>query len=105
GGGLGATPFPAQVLEKFIPTELYLPTEQAVIRLFDRNGERKDKNRARIKYLVAKWGIETFRQEFLAERKQVVMTGSGREAFWKLNLDEYKAPVLKTPAPTEAPGV
>ena len=101
GGGLGATPFPAQVLEEFIPTELFLPTTEAVIRLWDRNGERKDKNRARIKYLVAKWGIETFRTEFLAERKQVVMTGSGREAFWKLNLEEYKAPVLKAPAPAD----
>jgi len=105
GGGLGATPFPAQVLEEFTPVELMLPTAEAVIRLFDRNGERKDKNRARIKYLVAKWGIETFRQEFLAERRQVVMTGSGREAFWKLNLAEYKAPALKTPAPTDAPVV
>ena len=105
GGGLGSTPFPAQLLEEFIPTELMLPTAEAVIRLFDRNGERKDKNRARIKYLVAKWGIETFRQEFLSERKQVIMTGSGREAFWKLNLEEYKVPVLKNPAPTEAPGV
>ena len=33
------------------------------------------------------------------------MTGSGREAFWKLNAEEYKAPVLKSPAPTEAPAV
>ena len=114
GGGLGSTPFPAQLLEEFIPAELLLPTAEAVIRLFDRNGERKDKNRARIKYLVAKWGIETFRQEFLSERKQVVMTGSGKEAFWKLNLQEYKAPVLPAGGgsasggknvPTQAPAV
>ncbi len=105
GGGLGSTPFPAQVLEEFCPVELYLPTAEAVIRLFDRNGERKDKNRARIKYLVAKWGIETFRKEFLDERRQVMMTGSGREAFWKLNLEEAKAPALKTPAPTQATSV
>src|SRR3989338_686722 len=71
GGGLGSTPFPAQLLEEFCPVELYLPTAEAVIRLFDRNGERKDKNRARIKYLVAKWGIELFRKEFLDERRQV----------------------------------
>ncbi len=105
GGGLGSLPYPAQLLEEFTPVELLLPTAEAVIRLFDRHGERKDKNRARIKFLVAKWGIETFRQEFLSERRQVVMTGSGREAFWKLNPEEYKAPVLKKPAPTEAPAV
>lgn len=103
GGGLGATPFQAHLLEEFCPTELYLPTAEAVIRLFDRNGERKDKNRARIKYLVQKWGIETFRQEFLSERQQVVMTGSGREAFWKLNLEEFKAPDVK--APVDAPAI
>ncbi len=105
GGGLGSQPFPAQLLEEFTPIDLYLPTAEAVIRLFDRNGERKDKNRARIKYLVAKWGIETFRKEFLDERKQVLATGSGKESFWKLNPAEYKAPVLKQPAPTEAPAV
>ncbi len=105
GGGLGSTPFPAQLLEEFCPVEQYLATAEAVIRLFDRNGERKDKNRARIKYLVAKWGIETFRAEFLSERRQVMMTGSGNEAFWKLRFDEEKAPVLKEPAPTQAPAL
>ena len=105
GGGLGSTPFQAHLLEEFCPVDMFLPTAEAVIRLFDRNGERKDKNRARIKYLVAKWGIDVFRQEFLTERKQVYMTGSGKEAFWKLNLEEYKAPVLKSPAPTDAPAV
>lgn len=105
GGGLGSTPFPAQVLEEFTPLDWFLPTAEAVIRLFDRNGERKDKNRARIKYLVAKWGIETFRKEFQDERKQVMMTGSGKESFWKLRFEEETAPVLKQPAPTQAPGV
>ncbi len=105
GGGLGSTPFPAQLLEEFTPLELYLPTAEAVIRLFDRNGERKDKNRARIKYLVAKWGIETFRKEFLDERRAVVATGSGKEAFWKLRFAGEQTPVLKTPAPTDAPAV
>lgn len=105
GGGLGSTPYPAYLLDEFITPDLMLPTTEAVIRLFDRNGERKDKNRARLKYLIAKWGIETFRQEFFAERKQVIMTGSGREAYWHLNLEEYTAPVLKAPAPTQAPAV
>lgn len=105
GGGLGSTPYPAQLLDEFCPVDLYLPTAEAVIRLFDRNGERKDKNRARIKFLVAKWGIETFKTEFLAERRQVLMTGSGKESFWKPRFEEEKAPVLKSSAPTEAPAV
>ncbi|MBI4431883.1 MAG: nitrite/sulfite reductase [Candidatus Omnitrophica bacterium] len=103
GGGLGSLPFPAQLLEEFTPEELYLPTAEAVIRLFDRNGERKDKNRARIKFLVAKWGIETFRKEFQEERRAVVATGSGKEAFWKMKVGEVEAPKLK--APTQAPAI
>ncbi|MBI2095467.1 MAG: nitrite/sulfite reductase, partial [Candidatus Omnitrophica bacterium] len=103
GGGLGSTPFPARLLEEFCPVEQYLPTAEAVIRLFDRNGERKDKNRARIKYLVAKWGIEVFRKEFVDERRQVIATGSGKEAFWNLKMGEAPPPVFETPPPTEAP--
>ena len=102
GGGLGSLPYPAQLLEEFCPVELYLPTAEAVLRLFDRNGERKDKNRARIKFLVAKWGIEMFRKEFLEERRAVLATGSGKEAFWKLELGEIAPPVLKSPPPAEA---
>ncbi|MGH7197856.1 MAG: nitrite/sulfite reductase [Candidatus Omnitrophota bacterium] len=105
GGGLGSLPYPAQLLEEFCPVELYLPTAEAVLRLFDRNGERKDKNRARIKFLVAKWGIETFRTEFLAERKAVLMTGSGKESFWKMKPVEDFPPSLKEPAPTAVPGI
>lgn len=105
GGGLGSTPFPAYLLDEFITTDMMLPTAEAVIRLFDRNGERKDKNRARLKYLIAKWGIDLFRQEFVAERVQVAMTGSGKEAFWKLNAEEHTAPKLKSPAPTDSPAI
>ncbi len=106
GGGLGSTPFAAQLLEEFCPEEHYLAAAEAVIRLFDRNGDRKDKNRARIKYLVAKWGIEVFRKEYQDELKQVIATGSGRESFWSLPEEENnKPPVLAQPAPTEASGV
>ncbi len=102
-GGLGSTPFPALLLEEFCPLEEYLAMAEAVIRLFDRNGERKDKNRARIKYLVAKWGIETFRTEFASEKKQVLMTGSGKEAFWHLRYNGEVNPNVKAPTAATAP--
>lgn len=101
GGGLGSTPFPAYLLEEFCPLEEYLATAEAVIRLFDRNGERKDKNRARIKYLIAKWGIDTFKAEFKTEKVQVMMTGSGKEAFWNLRYEGEMNPNAK--APTQSP--
>lgn len=103
GGGLGSTPFPAYLIEEFCPLEEYLATAEAVIRLFDRNGERKDKNRARLKYLIAKWGIEAFIKEFKAEKVQVMMTGSGKEAFWNLRYAGEENPNVK--APTQAAAV
>lgn len=80
GGGLGAFPRSAQLVEPFTPADLLLPTAEAVMRLFDRLGERKDRNRARIKFVVEKLGMEEFRKLILAERKAVIATGSGLSA-------------------------
>jgi len=77
GGGLGAFPRVAQLLEPFTPVDWLLPTAEAIIRIFDRLGERKDRNRARIKFLLEKMGVEEFKALILAERKAVLATGSG----------------------------
>jgi len=62
GGGLGASPFIAQVLEEFVPEEELLRVTEAVIRIFDRMGNRKNRNKARIKFVVKQLGIEGFRR-------------------------------------------
>ena len=62
GGGLGPVPHEAKVLEEFVPEEELLPYSQAVSRVFARLGEKKNRQRARIKFLVAKLGIEEFRR-------------------------------------------
>ncbi len=69
GGGLGAVPHQAQVLSEFTPEEEFLPEMQAVARVFARLGEKQNRNRARIKFLVAKLGIEEFRRLVEEERK------------------------------------
>lgn len=71
GGGLGAVPFQAQLLEEFVPEEELLPLTQAVCRVFSRLGERKNRARARLKFVVKKLGIEEFREVVAAERKEV----------------------------------
>ncbi len=71
GGGLGTTPFPAQVLEEFTPPEDLILTMEAILRVFDRNGNRKNKNRARMKWLVQSMGIEEFRAAVLDEREKL----------------------------------
>ena len=62
GGGLGAAPRIAELLEEFIPADEQLRTIEAVIRVWDRLGERRNKNKARLKFLLAKLGIEEFKR-------------------------------------------
>ncbi len=69
GGGLGPVPHQAKVLSEFTPVEELLPQIQAVARVFARLGEKRNRGRARIKFLVAKLGIEEFRRLVEDERK------------------------------------
>ena len=57
GGGLGAIPHPAQLLDGFVTEDEILPLSQAVCRVFSRLGERENRGRARIKFLVAKLSL------------------------------------------------
>ena len=68
GGGLGSVPYQAQLFEAFVPAEELLPLAQAICRVFARLGEKRNRARARLKFLVAKLGIEEFRRLVLEER-------------------------------------
>ena len=91
GGGLGAFPRCAELLEPFTPVDLLLPTAEAIVRIFDRLGERKERSRARIKFLIQKMGSEDFKALVLAERKAVLGTASGL-AHFKIQDAEEKVP-------------
>ncbi|HKT11377.1 MAG TPA: nitrite/sulfite reductase [Terriglobia bacterium] len=69
GGGLGAVPYQAKLFDPFVPPEELLPLTQAVSRVFARLGEKKNRSRARLKFLVQDLGIEKFRELVLEERK------------------------------------
>jgi sulfite reductase (ferredoxin) len=62
GGGLGAQPKLAQCAYEFIPTNEVIPFIEVCVRLFDRFGERANRSKARLKYLVAAWGIEGLKE-------------------------------------------
>ena len=68
-GGLGANPHPAQALEDFTAREDLLPTIYACLRTFDHYGNRDNKIRARMKWLVDTMGIDELRERILKERK------------------------------------
>lgn len=57
-GGLGAQPFLASVVHEFLPANQLIPYTESLLRVFDRYGERTNRNKARLKYLVQKLGLE-----------------------------------------------
>lgn len=62
GGGLGAQPVLALPAYEFLPEDQIVPFTEAVLRVFDRHGERAKRMKARIKYLIKEIGLEAFMQ-------------------------------------------
>jgi sulfite reductase (ferredoxin) len=69
GGGLGAVPYDAKLFSATVPEEEILPLAQATCRVFARLGEKRNRGRARMKFLVEKLGLDEFRRLVLEERK------------------------------------
>ena len=71
GGGLSTNPMLSQSLGAWIPLERVPEVWAGVARIFRDYGFRRNRNRARLKFLVAQWGIEKFRkvleEEYLEE--------------------------------------
>jgi sulfite reductase beta subunit-like hemoprotein len=75
-GGLGANPHPAQALEDFTPREELLATIEACLRTFDHYGNRDNKLRARMKWLVDTMGMDELRTRILKERKTLLASST-----------------------------
>ncbi len=75
-GGLGATPHPALALEEFTSREDLLPTIEAVLRVFDQTGNRDNKLRARLKWVVDQLGIDEVRRRVLKVRHTLPASSS-----------------------------
>jgi len=68
GGGMGARSRIGELLLAFIPSHEAGLVADAVKRVFDQHGNRKDKHRARLRFLVEQLGLARFRELYLAER-------------------------------------
>lgn len=66
GGGLGSAPRIAQVLREFTPLDELIPSIEAVIKVFDTLGNRKNRNKARMKFVIEKLGFEEFKRRWEA---------------------------------------
>ena len=97
GGGLGAVPHQAKLFDPFLPVAELLPLAQAIARVFARLGEKRNRARARIKFLVAQLGLDEFKR--LVHEERASLPADGR---WDAHVasapDESETP-LRPPAP------
>ncbi|PWK78888.1 sulfite reductase (ferredoxin) [Mucilaginibacter oryzae] len=88
GGGLGAQPILANIVEEFLPEDQLIPYIESVIRVFDRYGERNNRNKARMKYLIQKLGLEEVLRLTRIERT------ANKVKSYPINRDAVDAPAL-----------
>ncbi len=67
GGGLGRTPMLAKVVREFLPRGDLLAYLEAIMRVYNAEGRRDNKYKARVKILVHEIGIEAFKARVEAE--------------------------------------
>ncbi len=75
-GGLGANPHAALALEEFTPRDQLLPTIEACVRVFEQTGNRDNKLRARMKWVVDELGFEEVQRRVFASRKFLMASSS-----------------------------
>ena len=94
-GGLGAQAIPAQLVYEFLEEDLIIPFEEAVLRVFDRHGEREKRMKARMKYLVQKLGLEVFLDLVKKEQKAL--------KYQRYPIDRNLVPLAEPPAAKTSP--
>ncbi|MBV8819253.1 MAG: nitrite/sulfite reductase, partial [Acidobacteriaceae bacterium] len=75
GGGLGPLPNEAQLLDEFVPVERLVNRIEAVIRVFGKYGNRKNKNKARLKFVLRERGFDWVREQVELEYADILANG------------------------------
>lgn len=99
GGGMGATSRLADELLDWAPAGECIQIAEAVRRLFDRHGDRDNRQRARLRYVLERLGIDPVRARFHQIIREV--TDEGVPA-WSGRCDANSAPI---PPTAESPEV
>jgi sulfite reductase (ferredoxin) len=84
GGGLGAQPRMADLAHEFLPEDQLIPFAEAVLRVFDRHGERNSRSKARMKFLLQKIGFESFMELVEAERLAI------KNKYFEINTERFE---------------
>lgn len=93
GGGLGRTPMIGKTVREFLPKADLLPYLEAVLQVYNLNGRRDNKYKARIKILVHETGLEELKAkvETVFEQKRANFAGVPAEILE--NIDAAFRPV------------
>ncbi|NKE71441.1 sulfurtransferase TusA family protein [Candidatus Manganitrophus noduliformans] len=92
GGGLGSHPKLAKLYTEFLPMEEVLPFCEAILKIFDANGDRKTKSKARMKFIIEKWGSDQFNNKVAEELALLKESG---KVYPALPAPQPKAPSLE----------
>jgi sulfite reductase (ferredoxin) len=95
GGGLGANPYLALTAYEFLETDQIIPFAEAVLRVFDRYGERTRRMKARFKFLLDDLGLEKI-MELVEEEKKAL-----KSKVYTINENILPAPLIPEYIPTE----
>jgi sulfite reductase beta subunit-like hemoprotein len=74
-GGLGPLPVESQLLDEFVPVERLVNRIEAVIRVFNQYGNRKDRNKARLKFVMRERGFEWLKEQIEKEYQNILANG------------------------------
>lgn len=99
GGSLGAQPYIGQLVTDFMHEDLIIPFSEAVLRVFDRYGERTNRNKARLKFLLNKVSFDEFLK--MVEEERI----STKVKTYKIDRNVVDTPNIPEPvaAPAEIP--
>jgi sulfite reductase beta subunit-like hemoprotein len=75
GGGLGPLPVEARLLDEFLPVERVVNRIEAILRVFNQYGNRKNKNMARLKFVVKERGFEWLKEQVDKEYADILENG------------------------------
>jgi sulfite reductase beta subunit-like hemoprotein len=75
GGGLSTLRRAGFLAHEFVPAEDIFEVGEAVLRVFDRTGDRKNKAKARLKFVIERLGVDGFLAEYRKEREAIAGEG------------------------------
>ncbi len=75
GGGLGPLPVEARLLDEFLPAERIVNRIEAVLRVFNQYGNRKNRNMARLKFVMRERGFDWLKEQVDKEYADIIENG------------------------------